>query len=174
MEGLAFIGILIGAFVVIGPFVWYYKVYMEPLFDENGNIKPEYRLRPSFVGAFFIPLCLFWFGWSARPSVHWIMPIIGSSFFTIGAFLMFMSVLSYLGDAYPEYVASVYAGNDLVRSTFGAGFPLFATGMYHNLGVGWASSLLGFLSIAFIPIPFLLYKYGEGLRMRSKMARHDI
>ena len=87
---------------------------------------------------------------------------------------MFMSVLSYLGDAYPDYVASVYAGNDLVRSAFGAAFPLFATGMYHNLGVGWASSLLGFLSIAFIPIPFLLYRYGEKLRMRSKMARHDI
>lgn len=45
---------------------------------------------------------------------------------------------------------------------------------YHKLGVGWASSLLGFLSIAFIPIPFLLYKYGETLRKRSKMARHDI
>ena len=45
---------------------------------------------------------------------------------------------------------------------------------YHKLGVGWASSLLGFLSIAFIPIPFLLYKYGEALRKRSKMARHDL
>jgi DHA1 family multidrug resistance protein-like MFS transporter len=45
---------------------------------------------------------------------------------------------------------------------------------YHKLGVGWASSLLGFLSVAFIPIPFLLYKYGETLRKRSKMARHDL
>ena len=45
-----------------------------------------------------------------------------------------------------------------MRSSFGAGFPLFATAMYKNLGVGWASSTLGFLSIAFIPIPFLLYR----------------
>ena len=67
-------------------------------------------------------------------------------------------MLNYLGDAYPEFAASVLAGNDLMRSAFGAGFPLFATGMYKNLGVDWASSLLGFLSIAFIPIPFALHR----------------
>jgi len=47
--------------------------------------------------------------------------------------------------------------------------------MYNKLGVGWASSLLGFLSIAFIPIPFILYKYGRTLRVNhSKHARKDI
>jgi DHA1 family multidrug resistance protein-like MFS transporter len=126
------------------------------------------------IGAFFIPICLFWFGWSARPSIHWIMPIIGSSFFTVGAFLLFMAVLSYLGDAYPKYVASVYASNDLVRSSFGAAFPLFANAMYAKLGLGWASSLLGFLSVAFIPIPFVLYFYGKKIRLASKAARHDM
>ena len=104
-----------------------------------------------------IPVCLFWFGWSARPSIHWIMPIVGSGFFSIGTLLLFNSVLNYLGDAYPEYAASVLAGNDFMRSSFGAGFPLFASAMYKNLGVGWASSTLAFLSIAFIPIPFVLY-----------------
>jgi hypothetical protein len=64
---------------------------------------------------------------SSKESVHWIVPIIGTGFFGGGAFLLFMSVLNYLGDAYPDYAASVYAGNDLIRSAFGAGFPLFAT-----------------------------------------------
>ncbi|KAI9789149.1 MAG: hypothetical protein M1833_002766 [Piccolia ochrophora] len=173
-QGLAFLGILIGALLTMPPFFWYVHKYMEPLFNENGEIKPEMRLRPAMVGAFFIPVCLFWFGWSARASVHWIMPIIGSSFFSIGAFLLFMAVLTYLGDAYPKYVASVYAGNDLVRSSFGAAFPLFANAMYARLGVGWSNSLLGFLSIVFIPIPFVLYYYGENIRRRSKMARHDL
>jgi DHA1 family multidrug resistance protein-like MFS transporter len=127
------------------------------------------------VGCFFIPICLFWFGWTSRPEVHWIVPIIGSSLFTIGAFLLFNSILNYLPDAYPEYAASVLAGNDFMRSSFGAGFPLFASAMYNNLGVGWASSTLAFLSVAFIPIPFVLYKYGETLRKKhSKHARKDI
>ena len=82
-------------------------------------------------------------------------------------------MLNYLGDAYPEYAASVLAGNDLFRSGFGAGFPLFAGAMYNNLGVGWASSTLGFLAIAFIPIPFVLLRYGERIRKASKHARKD-
>lgn len=172
-QGLAFLGILIGAILIFPPFVWWVHKYMEPKFNEKGEIKPEERLKPAFVGAFFIPICLFWFGWSSRPSIHWIMPIIGSSFFSMGAFLLFMSVLAYLGDAYPKYIASVYAGNDLFRSSFGAGFPLFANAMYTKLGIGGASSLLGGLSILFIPIPFVLYRYGEKIRSKSKMARHD-
>lgn len=173
-EGLSFVGILVGGFIIL-PFFFAYLYYIqEPKFNENGEIKPEKRLPPAFVGAFCIPICLFWFGWTSRESVPWIVPIIGSSFFTVGAFLLFNSVLNYLGDAYPAYAASVFAGNDFMRSMFGAGFPLFANAMYVNLGVGWASSLLGFLSIAFIPIPFVLYFYGERIRKSSKRARHDL
>lgn len=173
-QGLAFLGILIGSFVIMGPFFWYSHKYVEPQFTPEGDIRPEIRLLPAMVGAFLIPICLFWFGWSSQTSTHWIMPIIGSSFFSMGAFLLFMAVLSYLGDAYPKYIASVYAGNDLIRSAFGAAFPLFANTMYKKLGIDWASSLLGFLAITFIPIPFVLYIYGKRIRLASKMARHDL
>jgi len=172
IEGLTFLGILVGAVVTIPPFFWYLHKYVEPKFNENGELKPEYRLPPACVGAFFIPICLFWFGWSAGRT-HWIVPIIGSAFFSMGAILLFNSVLNYLPDAYPEYAASVLAGNDFCRSMFGAGFPLFASAMYHNLGTDWASSLLGFLGIAFIPIPFVLWKYGATIRKKSKRARQD-
>lgn len=157
-QGLAFLGILIGALLAMPLFAWYTYKYTEPQFNENGELQPEKRLPPAMIGAFFIPVSLFWFGWSARASVHWIMPVVGSGFFSIGTFFLFNSVLGYLPDAYPDYVASVLAGNDFMRSSFGAGFPLFAAAMYNKLGVGWASSLLAFLSIAFIPIPFVLYK----------------
>jgi hypothetical protein len=36
-----------------------------------------------------------------------------------------------------------------------------------------ASDLLGFLSIAFISIPFVLY-FSVRTRLASKMARHDL
>ncbi|TPX15306.1 uncharacterized protein E0L32_004583 [Thyridium curvatum] len=173
-EGLAFLGILAGLLVVLPPFVWYHHRYVEPKFNEDGELQPEWRLPPSFVGAFAIPICLFWFGWSSRPEIHWIMPIIGTAWFTVGAFLLFNSVLNYLSDAYPEYVASVLAGNDFLRSSFGAAFPLFASAMYKNLGVDWASSTLGFISIAFIPIPFVLFRYGVWLRRKSRRARQDL
>jgi DHA1 family multidrug resistance protein-like MFS transporter len=172
-EGLAFLGLLVGALITaMILFTWLYRV-QEKQYNENGDILPEKRLQPALVGCFFVPICLFWFGWSSRPNVHWIVPIIGSGFFSTAAFLLFNSALPYLSDAYPEYTASVFAGNDLFRSSFGAGFPLFASAMYTRLGVGWASSLLAFLGVAFIPIPFLLYRYGAKLRGMSKLARKD-
>jgi DHA1 family multidrug resistance protein-like MFS transporter len=86
------------------------------------------------------------------------MAILGSGFFGLGAFLLLNPILNYLPEAYPAFAASVLAGNDLFRSGFGAAFPLFATAMYLNLGVGWASSTLACLSIAFRLIPFVLMK----------------
>ncbi|GME31185.1 Major facilitator superfamily [Neofusicoccum parvum] len=172
-QGLAYLGIFVGALVTIPPFFLYLYKVQEKQFNANDEIQPEKRLIPAFFGAFCIPVCLFWFGWSGRAGVHWIMPIIGSAWFSIGATLLFNAVLNYLADAYPAYVASVLAGNDIMRSSFGAGFPLFATAMYRKLGVDWASSTLAFLGIAFIPIPFALYYYGERLRKMSKHARKD-
>jgi len=174
IEGVAFLGILVGTFIGAAVlFAWLY-FYQEKQFDENGNIEPEKRLIPAMVGCFFVPICLFWFGWSSRSDIHWIMPIIGTSFFGIAAFSLFNAVLPYLSDAYPDSVASVLAGNDLMRSAFGAGFPLFANAMYKKLGINWASSLLAFLGVAFIPIPFCLYKWGKTIRNKSKNARKDI
>lgn len=176
-QGLAYVGILVGALVTIAPFyLWLYK-YLEPRFDANGNVSPEARLPPACLGGFFIPICLFWFGWSARPDIHWIMPIVGSGFFSVGAFLLFNAVLNYLSDAYPTYAASVLAGNDLFRAAFGAGFPLFARAMYQNLGINWASSTLAFLSIAFIPIPWVLMKVSIALPCilyRTELTGHSM
>jgi len=91
MEGVAFLGILVGAILTIPPYFAYLYYIQEPQFDDNGNIEPEKRLPPAMVGAFAIVICLFWFGWSAGRT-HWIVPIIGSAFFSIGAFCLFNAV----------------------------------------------------------------------------------
>lgn len=45
--------------------------------------------------------------------------------------------------------------------------------MFDKLGVDWAGSLLAFLGVAFMPIPFLFYIYGERLRKLSSYAPTD-
>ena len=42
--------------------------------------------------------------------------------------------------------------------------------MYKNLGTQWASSIPAFLSLAFAPLPFIFFKYGDKLRAHSKFA----
>jgi hypothetical protein len=58
------------------------------------------------------------------------------------------------------------------RSLFGAVLP-FATGpMYNKLGVAWACSLLGFLSVAMSVIPFVFLWKGDQIRARSKFCQY--
>ncbi|RDW93400.1 MFS transporter [Aspergillus mulundensis] len=174
--GLAFLGIFIGNNVFAIPWYFYWKYhYQTRMFDTNGNIAPECQLPPACVGCICLPISLFWFGWTGNfASVHWVIPIIASMLFSVGGCLIFNSIFTYQAHAYPKYAASVLAGNDFMRSSFGAGFPLFATAMFHNLGVGWACTLLGCLTVLFVPYPFLLWWKGRRIRMASRYARHDI
>lgn len=42
--------------------------------------------------------------------------------------------------------------------------------MYGSLGIHWASSLPAFLTVACMPFPFVMYRYGGALRMKCKYA----
>ena len=46
------------------------------------------------------------------------------------------------------------AANGLMRYTMGAVFPLFSFQMYESLGIAWATSLLGFIAVLMMPIPW--------------------
>lgn len=59
------------------------------------------------------------------------------------------------------------AANGLARYTMGAVFPLFTFQMYERLGVAWATSLLAFISVAMMPIPWVFFKYGPQIRAKS-------
>lgn len=40
--------------------------------------------------------------------------------------------------------------------------------VYTRLGTGWASSVLGFISVALLPVPWVFFKGGKRLRALSK------
>ena len=71
------------------------------------------------------------------------------------------------------YAASALAANTIVRSAVAAAFPLFTTKMYEKLGVQWASTLIGLVSLVLAPIPFLFFKYGAKIRERSRFVPHE-
>lgn len=77
---------------------------------------------------------------------------------------IFSPLQTYMIDAFPQYAASAIAGITCMRSLFGALLPLAGPSMYKTLGLGWGDSLLGFIAVAFIPIPALLFKYGKTVR----------
>lgn len=42
--------------------------------------------------------------------------------------------------------------------------------MYEGMGIQWASTVLGCVAVALIPIPVLFYMYGHKLRAKSSFA----
>ncbi|KAM3513487.1 hypothetical protein MY11210_002875 [Beauveria gryllotalpidicola] len=131
-----------------------------------GTIKPEYRLPPLRFGAVLLPVGLFIYGWTAQYKVHWIVPIIGTAIMGVGNLVIFMSLQLYLVDTFTIYAASALAANSVVRSLLGAVLPLAGGPMYQKLGLGWGNSLLAFIAVALIPVPWLFMRYGEFLRKR--------
>lgn len=167
---LPFIGLLIGSLVGYTGLAIWHKVYWCAEYDRlEGKIAPEKRLLPAIPGALCLPISLFMFAW-ASGRTHWIVPIIATGFFGAGTILLFNAIINYLTDAYPTDAASVLASNDFIRSAFGAGMPLASHGLFVNLGVDWGVSLLGFVSVLFLPLPFVLYFYGPFLRTKSPRA----
>ncbi|EAW08927.1 MFS transporter [Aspergillus clavatus NRRL 1] len=165
--GLSFIGIGVGCMVGLVAFGALSDTVVLKLAN-GGERQPEYRLPPLVVGAAFLPVGLFWYGWSAQAQVHWICPIIATSFVGIGMITAFMSISMYLIDCYPMYAASATAANSILRSLGGALLPLAGGPMFDSLGLGWGNSLLGFIGLVIVPAGFWLYKYGAGIRTHPK------
>ncbi|KAF4333709.1 multidrug resistance [Fusarium beomiforme] len=168
--GLAFIGIAVGMLFAVTGTILDQKRYERAAKAAGGHAPPEARLPPSLIGSILIPVGLFWFAWTNGKDVHWIVSIIGSAFFACGLVSVFLSLLNYLIDSYVIFAASVLAANSILRSLFGAAFPLFTTYMFNDLGIHWGASIPAFLAVACVPFPFLFYKYGETIRMKCEFA----
>lgn len=133
---------------------------------------PEYhRLPLSFIAGPCLTVSMFWLGWTAQPTIHWVAPVLSGLFFGFGFQIIFISLLTYVTDAYKIYSASAMAASVIIRSIVGALFPLAAGPLYDSLGVSWATSLLAFISLACIPIPFALLRWGPWIRKQSPFCQ---
>jgi len=168
--GLAFIGVAIGMLGAVAYSIHDNKRYARVSDENNGFAPPEARLPLCMIGSVVVPIGLFWFAWTNSPSVQFIVSIIAGAPFGFGMVLIFLSIMNYLIDAYTIFAASVLAANTVLRSIFGATFPLFTTYMYNGLGIHWASSIPAFLALACVPFPFLFYRYGATIRQNCKYA----
>ena len=168
--GLSFLGIMVGMLFAIAYTIPANKRYVKIEQKHDGFAPPEARLTGAMVGSIALPVGLFWFAWTNSVSIHWMVSIAAGVPFGFGMVLVFLSVMNYLIDAYTIFAASVLAANSVLRSLFGAAFPLFTSQMYDALGIHWASSVPAFLALACVPFPFLFYKYGPAIRKRCKFA----
>lgn len=173
MSGLAFVGIGIGSMSII---------VLEPLIrrminshkpdPETGDPPPEAMMSIVCIAACLTPIGQLCFAWTCVPkSIHWAAPIAAGIPFGAGNTAVFIYASNYLVHSYGIYAASAMAGNAVMRSFLGGTLPLAGPPMYATLGANWAGTLLGLLEVLIIPIPFMFYRSGAKIRMKSSLIR---
>ncbi|CAK3860988.1 Polyamine transporter 3 [Lecanosticta acicola] len=174
-EGLTFLPIGVGA-VFAGGIYLYWEHYLDKA--RNRPCPPAWAQKEEYVrlpiaclGAPLFAISLFWLGWTAKPEIHWIVPTLSALPFGIGFLLIFMALINYIVDAYEVFAASAMGAASCSRSIFGVVLPFAARPMYETLGIGWACSLFGFVSIAMGIVPFFFIRYGEQIRANSKWCQ---
>lgn len=132
---------------------------------------PEGRLYFACVESAFLPLGLFWFGWTQFSSIPWIVPALGIGCATMGIYSIYLATFNYLADSYHRYASSALAAQSFCRNMLGGVFPLVTVQMFRGLAFQGAASLLGGLAALLTIVPWVLVFYGPQIRARSKFAR---
>ena len=165
--GVVFTCIVVGCVLAMGIYFYYLQFMLIPDILRNGLRAQESRLRPAliFVWGPLIGLLLFGrlllyvhhrvvsankpllSGLSANKHVHWIVSVVDITIYALTVYIISQCLFVYIPMSYPQYTASLFAGNDLCRSAFAFAAVLFARPMFLRLGIGKGVSLLAGLSV---------------------------
>lgn len=151
--------------------IWNSSRYAEISRRIGGRPNPEERLIPMMYFSWALPGGCFMYGWTIWAQSHWIGTCFGLFLVGFSLCICFQGALVYMVDCYTKYAASAIAGYTVMRSVYGAVFPLFASQMFSAMGPHWASSLLGFVGIALMPIPWIFYFFGPRIRMHDPFRK---
>ena len=121
---LPFLGISLGVFTGAIIIVLFIPRYARKMKEAGGPV-PEERLIPMMIGGVLFTIGLFWWAWASYPTISWVPQVLAGWPLGAGIVLIFLQVINYLIDAYLMHANSAIAANTLLRSFFGAGFPMF-------------------------------------------------
>lgn len=168
--GLIYLAVLTAVVVGGVPYLGFIHFFVNKATKEGRKIQPETRLVPALVASLFMPTGLFLFAWTSDPRFHWIVPTIGVFLASGAVCIIIQSVFVYIALAYPAYVSSLLAANTFCRAVLALAAVLWSGPLYHDLGVGRGTSILGGLCGGCIIGVFVLWHWGHALRARSRFA----
>lgn len=87
---VVYTAIVVGVVVGIIAYCSYVYFYLEPDIKKNGLRAQEHRLVPALFAVTLMPAGMFWFGWTSKSDIHWMVSIIGNTFYATGAFVLYV------------------------------------------------------------------------------------
>ena len=94
---MAYLGPAIG-FVIIAVITVLFIDRIYNYFAElnNDEGQPPYRSPLANIGAIFLPVSLFWFGWTIEKQYNWPVPVVATVFFGASQVSVFNPVQTYV------------------------------------------------------------------------------
>ncbi|GAA6010737.1 hypothetical protein JCM10207_005818 [Rhodosporidiobolus poonsookiae] len=169
-QAATYVCVCVGCVLAYSLYIPYQLLYISP-HTRDRLLIPEHYLHPALFSCVGTAAGLWIFAWTSQPSLHWILPLIGTGLFAFSNFWTFQLVYYYLIIAYDKYAASVLAANDFLRSSLAAGLVHAAIPLFHSrLGLHGGVSLLAGLTTLGCGGIWTLYLFGARLRARSRFA----
>ena len=110
-------------------------------------------------------------GWTSYPSISVWSSLGASVLIGFSNLCIYLSCYQYVIESYEIYAASALGSVTVIRYIASGIMVVVAIPMCENLGVHWAMTVIGVLSALLIPVPFVFYRCGKGLRCKSKTAK---
>ncbi|ATZ48708.1 hypothetical protein BCIN_03g08910 [Botrytis cinerea B05.10] len=174
--GMAFCPLIIGSVLALPTIAIFDQLFYRKPRNEaiktGTKVAPEKRLYPAMLGSITLPISLFWLAWTGRADIPSIIPTLSGGLFGFSFVLTMLCLPVYHSDFYTaHYSASMLAALTFMRFFVSACFPLITPTILDKLGFTWATSMLGFITVSLIPIPWILYKFGPYLRTKSQYIK---
>lgn len=173
ITSLAFVGITIGALFFACSTPIFNRAHRSQLRKQklNGSTgPPELLLYPAMWAAPFFSISLFWLGWTNYPSISYWSGYAAIVVFGFSMTAIFVSSYIYIINSYGTWSSSALGSITLARYFVSSGMVVASRPMYEGIGVHWTLTLLGALGAILVPTPYLIYRYGEVIRRKSKFA----
>lgn len=159
-------GVLI-AFCLTPIQTWLFK---RDVSRRDGERRPEARFLMNLVTVWGFPLGLLWFAFTIKPTISPWSSIVAGGVFDIADPILWLSMLSYISDAYPTVTGSAIAAFLIPSFGLAAGFVHVGIVMFDRMTPRWAFATLGFCSLSFPVITYIIYFFGPWLRKHSYFA----
>lgn len=149
------------------------RIYVKLQARHGGKTYHEGRLPLVVTGAFFMPLAVALFGYSA--GLHWPVWFLLIFVALLGFDIVcsIVPMLTYVTDTFGLYSASALTAVLVTRCLAGTFLPLATAPLTDKLGYGPGFLVLAAACLLLAPVPALVMRYGPQWRQFSKYSMND-
>ncbi|KAK2626839.1 hypothetical protein QTJ16_004014 [Diplocarpon rosae] len=137
----------------------------------HGRNRPEARFLVSLVTVWLFPITLLWYAFTSDGKTSYWSPIVAGGVLGFADPLLWLSMLNYITDSYPNVAGSAIAAFLIPSFIMAAGLAHLGVLMFENMSTKWGMATIGFISFSLCAMIYFVYFFGARIRMRSKLAR---